>query len=83
VAGEDKTIRIWDGDAGNELFLKKGHMAPVVSLVFSQDGKLLALGSEGRTAKLWDVNKGPVCTTLTRHTEQVNSVAFADGGDRC
>jgi WD40 repeat protein len=41
---------------------------------------MLASGSEGATAKLWDVETGRELTTLVGHTGEVSSVAFSPDG---
>src|SRR5262249_1998539 len=54
----DKTIKVWDLDAGNEILTLRGHTDSVTSLVLSPDGKRLYSGSKDTTIKVWDLNAG-------------------------
>jgi WD40 repeat protein len=53
---------------------------PVMSVVFSPNGKLLASGSWDKTIKLWEVKTGKERATLKGHTERVYSVMFSPDG---
>jgi len=44
AAGDDKTVRLWDVEAGKELATLKGHAGDVRCVAFSPDGKAVALG---------------------------------------
>jgi WD40 repeat protein len=55
AACQGSTIRLWDVEAGQELFSSQGHAGPVDDLRFSADGRrLLSCGKDG-AARLWDV----------------------------
>ncbi len=41
----DNILRLWDADSGQLLHTLEGHTSPVVSVVFSPDGGILASGS--------------------------------------
>lgn len=49
-------------------------------MVFSPNGKLLAVGSDDKTIKLWDIASGKVIQTLTGHSNLVKSVVFSPDG---
>jgi WD40 repeat protein len=51
----DRTIKLWDLEAGKETFTLRGHTGAVRGLVLSGDGKRLLSGSWDRTVKVWHV----------------------------
>ena len=53
------------------------HGSPVTGLAFASDGKRLASGSWDRTVRVWDADAGLCLKTLTGHSQDVWSVAFA------
>ena len=77
---KDKTIKLWDAEAGKEIVTLKGHSGFINSVAFSPDGKTLASGSSDKTIKLWEVPSGKELKTLSGHTKEVNSVAFSPDG---
>ena len=57
-----------------------GHQKWVCSVAWSNDGKILASGSEDETIKLWEVNTGREILSMFGHSGYVNSVAFSPDG---
>ena len=45
-AADDKTVKVWDAQTGQELLTLKGHTHGVHSVAFSPDGKRLASAAE-------------------------------------
>jgi WD40 repeat protein len=50
-------VELWDAARGKLRKTLAGHGGVVGSVAFSPDGKLLASGSQDKTAKVWDVAK--------------------------
>ena len=69
----DKTIKVWDLEAGKESLTLRGHTAYVTSLALSGDGKRLFSGSEDNTIKVWDLEAGKE----TLHPARAHRVASA------
>ena len=49
-------------------------------IALSTDGKVLATGSDDRTAKVWDAQTGELRQMLEGHSGEVNSVALSADG---
>jgi WD40 repeat protein len=57
-----------------------GHAAPVLSIAFSPDRRLIVSGSADKTARIWDAATSQPLHTLTGHECGVQSVAFSPDG---
>lgn len=67
----DATVKIWDRHTGECIRTLEGHTGGVLSLHF--DCRLMVSGSTDHTIRVWNFQAGE-CSTLTGHTEWVNSV---------
>jgi WD40 repeat protein len=79
------SIVLWDLRTGHraasQLNSFGGHLGPVQDSAFSADGRTLASAGQDATVKLWDVaGSGKLITTLSGHSDPVNSVAFSPDG---
>lgn len=52
----------------------------VLSMAFSPDGKMLAIGDSERTVKLWNIALRQPLLTLTGHTESISVLEFSADG---
>jgi WD40 repeat protein len=69
-----------DSDWGVVLQTLEGHTSSVSSVVFSNDGTLIASASHDETVKIWNVATGEEQRTLKGHKSSVNSVVFSKDG---
>ncbi len=92
----DKTARIWNVETGETVktlqtetpvtlklqsrTLNLKWKMPVTSVVFSPDGKSLAMGT-GRAIHLWDISTGNAVKTLEGHQQSVTGVVFLPDGN--
>ncbi len=76
----DRTVRLWDVNAGECLKILEEHTHRVWSVAFSPDGRTLASSSSDRTIKLWDIITGQCCKSLLGHSHQIRTVAFSPDG---
>lgn len=54
----------------------------ITAISFTADGKRILTGSQDRTARLWDAEKGTELITLKGHTHVVNDAQFSPDGKR-
>jgi guanine nucleotide-binding protein subunit beta-2-like 1 protein len=74
----DKTLRLWDLNAGNTVRVFNGHEKDVFSVAFSQDNRQIVSASRDKTIKLWNT-LGECKYTLTedQHTDWISCVRFS------
>ncbi|KAI1012377.1 hypothetical protein LB504_013205, partial [Fusarium proliferatum] len=73
IASLPKVVSDWSA----VLQALEGHTGSVNSVVFSNDGTLVASGSHDNTIKIWNVATGKEEQTLEGHRSLVNSVVFS------
>eukprot|EP01060_Flectonema_neradi_P025129 TRINITY_DN33969_c0_g1_i1.p1 TRINITY_DN33969_c0_g1~~TRINITY_DN33969_c0_g1_i1.p1 ORF type:complete len:571 (+),score=60.74 TRINITY_DN33969_c0_g1_i1:43-1755(+) len=75
-------VRDWgkyDTNFGQRMTLQ-GHVGVVLSVAFSDDGKLLASASSDKNVHIWDNVAGVRVRTLEGHTSCVTSICFSKNG---
>lgn len=58
----------------------KGHTAPVSSLAFLTQNRLLASASEDGTIKFWNLDSGALLRTLSGHRHSIHALAAPNDG---
>ncbi|WP_204151648.1 TIR domain-containing protein [Leptolyngbya sp. CCY15150] len=80
VGNTDATIRLWNAETGELLYLLDGHEDWVSNISFSPDGQTLASASADNTIIVWDVETGEPLQTLRGHQEGVRGINFSPDG---
>jgi len=78
----DKTVRLWDVDAGREIRRFEGHTEWVRAVRFSPDGKLAVSGGADRTIRLWDIATGKELHSFAGPMGKVRTLAFSPDGSQ-
>ncbi len=78
--GNDRTLRLWDTDTGQQLMVLSDGRNLSEPLAFSPDGTTIA-GGQTDTIQIWNVATGDPLATLTGHTDTVEALAFAPDGN--
>src|SRR5262249_57931060 len=80
AAGQDKLVRLWDADKGNEVRVLRGHAGDVSAVAFTPDGKRILTGGDDKTVRLWDVGSGAEIISLSGHSHRVWAIAVSAAG---
>jgi len=78
----DKTLRVWDLEAGKCIATLEGHTHEVNGVAISADGRRAVSGSKDNTVRVWDLEAGRCIATLEGHTQTVLGVAITADGRR-
>ena len=73
------SVVIWDAKRGISNAKLKG-MAPVKSIAFSPDSRLVVSGSDDGTASVWETESGKSVAKLIGHEAAITSVRFSADG---
>jgi centriolar protein POC1 len=79
-ASSDQTVRIWTYEGSSDSFISyslKNNSAPVKSVDFSCDSKMLVTGSDDKSVKLLNVGDKKLVATMCSHTNWVKCVRFS------
>ncbi|MCE7985169.1 MAG: hypothetical protein DYG89_28685 [Caldilinea sp. CFX5] len=79
-AGDDQSVRLWDGERGTLQTTLQGHRDTVGSAIFSLDGQQVASGGGDRTVHVWEVASGHLLRTMQGHSQGVNKVSCSPDG---
>jgi WD40 repeat protein len=87
VPGWDN-VRLLDAETGKELRKFPAASGHPGRIAFSSDGKLLAIGGDGRSqsgrtrgrVELWEVENGKLARTIEDHGEYLHALAFSPDG---
>ncbi|KAG0312333.1 hypothetical protein BGZ99_009581 [Dissophora globulifera] len=74
TGSRDATLRVWDIQTGQNLFLLQGHRDSVRCI--EVHGDLLVSGSYDCTARVWSLTTGECLLNLQGHFQQIYSIAF-------
>lgn len=81
VAGSENAVYVISLASGQITRVLRGHQAPVNTLAFSPDGKLLASAANDRSGRLWELASGACSRVLDGHEhDNVNCITFSRDG---
>lgn len=80
TAGNDKTIKLWDVDAGYAAATWPGHRYAITALAYSPNGNRLASVAIDGSVRLWDSHSGKPQGILAASSYPLFAVAFAPDG---
>lgn len=81
-ASEDHSLRVWDIETGEELYILEGHEAPVWAVAMFPDGKRAVSGAKDHSIIIWDLESRKAFQQLEGHTGAIHAVSVCPEGSR-
>lgn len=81
TASADRSVRLWQREAGTPLATLSGHSGPVLALARSPDGNWLCSGSADATIRVWSVPDKKLVRSLNNHLGAVTALSFRPAQD--
>ena len=81
TAGEDNTVKVYDGKRLKLIAELKGHTAWVKTLHFSPNSRVLATGSGDKSVRIWDTRTWREAAVINGHETPVIGVRFSPDGN--
>ena len=75
-----RNLVLWDVETGQVKHTLRAHRDPIVSIVFTPNGKLLVSGDRQGIIHLWDVETGQIKRTPQRRSDGTGIVALSPDG---
>ncbi|XP_074599181.1 U4-U6 small nuclear riboprotein factor 60K [Brevipalpus obovatus] len=76
----DKSWRLWDLEANEEVLYQEGHSKEVYDVAFHPDGSLAATAGLDDFGRVWDLRTGHCIMFMEGHIKEVLSIAFSLNG---
>jgi WD40 repeat protein len=64
-ASDDRTLKVWDLESGEELGTLTGHSRSVEAVAVTLDGRRAVSASDDQTLKVWDLESGKLIATFS------------------
>jgi WD40 repeat protein len=77
---DNNGAQLWDLKIKKPIKFFNGHSKPVMSIVFSPDGRQIATASLDNTSIIWDSKNGKPIAILAGHSKPVVGVAYSPDG---
>ncbi|KAG2737699.1 WD40 repeat-like protein, partial [Suillus brevipes Sb2] len=74
---DDKTVRIWDVETGEQEKSLEGHASRTIGLVVSMDGRRIVSGADDGEIIIWDADTKEIIRCLSHHTDRVICIRFS------
>ena len=80
-SGIDRTIKLWDIDAGKLVSTISGHSRSVDAVCLLRDGKTLVSTGVDQSVRVWDLESATSVRSLNQHTGNVLDLALRPASD--
>ena len=79
-AAEDRTLKVWDVETGEDLHTLRGHTDSVLAVAVDPDGRFAVSGSQDKTVRVWDLETAEQVLCIEAHDQAVSAVAITPDG---